>query len=263
MYRTIRVPVPVPVPVPDGPGILELVCAMAEDFFAAEPPPTWLNEARKKMDAFVSKMEGLVACVTSGGTTVPLERNTVRFIDNFSTGNRGAASAEQLLAQGYAVIFLHREHSAFPFARKRMPPAKSAKEWLQSKDTEGELEDKRSYALQASRFLALPFTTISEYLHLLRAAACALNAAGPNAIIVLAAAVSDFYIPHDQMVEHKIQSSVTTSEHVQGGLVLKLWPVPKLLGSIKHSAASWAPSAFVVGFKLETNRWAHQTSNCR
>ena len=35
-----------------------------------------------------------VVVVTSGGTTVPLERNTVRFIDNFSTGSRGARSAE-------------------------------------------------------------------------------------------------------------------------------------------------------------------------
>lgn len=32
--------------------------------------------------------------ITSGGTTIPLEKNTVRFIDNFSTGSRGATSAE-------------------------------------------------------------------------------------------------------------------------------------------------------------------------
>lgn len=30
----------------------------------------------------------------SGGTTVPLESKTVRFIDNFSVGSRGAASTE-------------------------------------------------------------------------------------------------------------------------------------------------------------------------
>ena len=35
--------------------------------------------------------------ITSGGTTVPLERNCVRFIDNFSKGTRGALSAEQFL----------------------------------------------------------------------------------------------------------------------------------------------------------------------
>lgn len=38
-----------------------------------------------------------IACVTSGGTTVPLERNCVRFIDNFSGGTRGALSAEEFL----------------------------------------------------------------------------------------------------------------------------------------------------------------------
>jgi hypothetical protein len=46
---------------------------------------------------FVGKnlLEGRpVVLVTSGGTTVPLERRTVRFIDNFSTGARGAKLAE-------------------------------------------------------------------------------------------------------------------------------------------------------------------------
>ena len=53
----------------------------------------------------------------SGGTSVPLEANTVRFIDNFSRGLRGAASAEYFLAQGYSVIFLHRRGSKEPFLR--------------------------------------------------------------------------------------------------------------------------------------------------
>ena len=35
-----------------------------------------------------------IVLITSGGTTVPLELNTVRFIDNFSSGERGAVSAE-------------------------------------------------------------------------------------------------------------------------------------------------------------------------
>jgi len=34
-----------------------------------------------------------------------------------SGGNRGAASAEHFLAQGYAVIFLGRKNSLFPFSR--------------------------------------------------------------------------------------------------------------------------------------------------
>ena len=35
-----------------------------------------------------------IVLVTSGGTAVPLEKQTVRFLDNFSTGNRGALSTE-------------------------------------------------------------------------------------------------------------------------------------------------------------------------
>ena len=35
-----------------------------------------------------------VILVTSGGTSVPLEKNTIRSIENFSTGLRGAISAE-------------------------------------------------------------------------------------------------------------------------------------------------------------------------
>ena len=52
-----------------------------------------------------------------GGTTVPLEVNTVRFVDNFSAGTRGSASAEYFLAAGYAVVFLHREKSLCPYTR--------------------------------------------------------------------------------------------------------------------------------------------------
>lgn len=35
-----------------------------------------------------------IVCITSGGTTVPLEQRCVRYIDNFSSGHRGAASTE-------------------------------------------------------------------------------------------------------------------------------------------------------------------------
>ena len=33
-------------------------------------------------------------CITSGGTTVPLEQRCVRYIDNFASGQRGAAATE-------------------------------------------------------------------------------------------------------------------------------------------------------------------------
>lgn len=56
-----------------------------------------------------------IVLVTSGGTQVKLEKNTVRSIENFSTGKRGALCAEEFLKLGYYVIFLHRDSSLLPF----------------------------------------------------------------------------------------------------------------------------------------------------
>lgn len=70
----------------------------ADAFFAANPCE--LGDLPARVASFVSRQRDAgrrVACVTSGGTTVPLERNCVRFIDNFSRGARGALSAEQFL----------------------------------------------------------------------------------------------------------------------------------------------------------------------
>jgi len=53
--------------------------------------------------------------VSSGGTSVPLEKNTVRSVENFSTGTRGARSTEYFLKRGHPVIFFHRGTSIKPF----------------------------------------------------------------------------------------------------------------------------------------------------
>lgn len=63
-------------------------------------------------------------------------------------------------------------------------------------------------------------------------------------MLYLAAAVADFYIPKDQMPEHKIQSS-------DGPLQLSLQLVPKMLEPL---VKEWVPQAYVVSFKLETNK---------
>ena len=55
--------------------------------------------------------------MTSGGTVADLEVNAVRFLDNFSTGLRGACAVEQFLKRGYAVIHLKRSGSVSPFVR--------------------------------------------------------------------------------------------------------------------------------------------------
>ena len=242
-----------------------------------------------RLSAYVSRSASRrVACVTSGGTTVPLERNTVRFIDNFSTGNRGAAMVERLLEAGYAVIFLHRKSSAFPFARALLPPAVSPEDWLLDGNAPAARERAAAaFAAHSARLLTIPFTSVSEYLALLRVVCRALRPAGRRALLCLAAAVSDFYVPADELPEHKIQSAASarapqaggemrgggggggggggdSGGGAAGGLTLQLRPVPKVLGSIKRAGgtdgfadgddAAWAPSAFVVSFKLETNR---------
>jgi phosphopantothenate-cysteine ligase len=56
--------------------------------------------------------------------------------------------------------------------------------------------------------------------------------------------VSDFYIPKNELPEHKIQSNCD-------GLTVSLKPVPKCLGKLR---AEWCPEAFIVSFKLETDK---------
>jgi len=58
-----------------------------------------------------------IALVTSGGTATDLEVRAVRYLDNFSTGQRGSVSVEEFLKRGYAVIHLWREGSAAPYSR--------------------------------------------------------------------------------------------------------------------------------------------------
>lgn len=72
---------------------------------------------------------------------------------------------------------------------------------------------------------------------------CAVQAHGRRAMLVLAAAVSDFYVPWSRLPEHKIQSA-------GGALTLDLVSVPKCLGRLCNE---WAPDAFHVSFKLETD----------
>ena len=240
--------------------------AESDAFFASAEEPESVASARLRLAEFVETHRSLrIACVTSGGTTVPLERHTVRFIDNFSTGGRGAASAEKLLEGGYAVIFIHRKTSLYPFSRKLPRGPKLLDALSGSAAAEVTAAEVRSlqaaaadaYSAHARRLLAIGFESVHEYLFLLREAALALHPIGTSAMLYLAAAVSDFYIPSSALSEHKIQSagsdtagSDTAGSTTAGGLSLTLHGGPKLLGEVKRL---WAPRAFLVSFKLETN----------
>ncbi|KAM3920797.1 phosphopantothenate--cysteine ligase [Leptodactylus fuscus] len=224
------------------------------------PPQVPVEDAAREMEAFARghHSEGRrVVLITSGGTKVPLESRTVRFLDNFSSGHRGAVSAEYFLQAGYAVIFLHRHRSMFPYSRRY-----AATNWLDvlqlhlptdgSPRVEAEqsqlpgivqiLQDYKSMK-QSGRLLPIEFSTLSDYLHLLLAAAQALSPLGSSAMFYLAAAVSDFYIPASEIPEHKIQSS-------SGPLQITMKMVPKMLSPL---VKDWAPKAFVISFKLETD----------
>lgn len=250
------------------------------DYFAANPKPASLDRNIQHAQSFIknhASQHRRVALVTSGGTTVPLENQTVRFIDNFSAGTRGATSAEYFLQAGYAVIFLHRQFSLLPYSRHYSHSTNCFLDFMTTNASgdvvvEDEYQKQMSSVLQqyekAKRektLLLLPFTTVNEYLWHLRSIAEAMQPLGANALFYLAAAVSDFFVPAERMVEHKIQSSEdfnstvaaandgakAPAAHMEGkSLVIDLDPVPKFL---KVLVDGWAPEAMIVSFKLETD----------
>jgi phosphopantothenate---cysteine ligase (ATP) len=191
----------------------------AEDFFATERPPPALQEHGQRAGEFIARHKAAgrrVVLVTSGGTTVPLEKNVVRFLDNFSAGTRGASSAEYFLSEGYAVIFMHRQHSLQPYTRHYShttnPFLDLLQEDPQSYSPAGvSVEESQAYHLlpvlraynharTGGTLLQLPFTTVTEYLFMLREMAIAMKPLGRGGLYYLAAAVSDFFIPETRTV---------------------------------------------------------------
>jgi phosphopantothenate---cysteine ligase (ATP) len=275
-------------------------CRSAEtaehDYFSENPPPKALKEHSELAKIFIdyhASAHRRVVLITSGGTTVPLERQTVRFIDNFSAGTRGATSAEYFLESGYAVIFLHRQFSLLPYSRHYSHATDCFLDFLHEGPNgsvvanEGYREKmlmvlrKYNAAKSKNLLLTLPFTTITDYLFVLRSISQLMRPLGPNGLLYLAAAVSDFFVPPQRMVEHKIQSTDATDSVVQVGpmqertspeetedeeafdnfdsfprvprskrLIIDLDPVPKFL---KNLVDGWAPEGMIISFKLETD----------
>ncbi|KAM9759064.1 phosphopantothenate--cysteine ligase [Menidia menidia] len=241
------------------PRISSIDGKLAEEFAV----PSHVDEVKEKMVSFArlhADAGRRVVLITSGGTKVPLESRTVRFLDNFSSGRRGASSAEYFIDSGYAVIFLHRHRSLYPYTRMFLSvnmldalqfragegaPANSGEVVVDQQVLPNIAKVLRRYNEVKEERLLLPieFSTLSEYLHLLKVAAQALSSLGSKAMFYLAAAVSDFYIPASDMPEHKIQSS-------DGPLQLSMKMVPKILSPL---VKDWAPQAFVISFKLETD----------
>ncbi|OLL26585.1 Phosphopantothenate--cysteine ligase CAB2 [Neolecta irregularis DAH-3] len=232
------------------------------DFFTDNKSPDSVHIWNPQITSFIATQVAKhrpMVLVTSGGTIVPLEKNTVRFLDNFSAGTRGACSAEHFIRNGYAVIFLHRQFSLLPYSRHYSHSTHCFLDFMDLEDDgAGGLrtvilaqyeEEMRSVlkeykrAKQENSLLVVSFITVTEYLFLLRDIAQCMAPLGSNALLYLAAAVSDFHLPPDKMSLHKIQS------HGGRRLVLDLEPVPKFLRKLVEH---WAPQAMIVSFKLET-----------
>ncbi|KNZ53805.1 uncharacterized protein VP01_312g4 [Puccinia sorghi] len=312
----------------------------SERYFETQSPPCNLEETVGRVRQFIhfharNYPTRRIVLITSGGTTVPLEhnvfvvvpsiffpldfssvdlfsRNSVRFLDNFSAGTRGSASAEAFIRTNqYAVIFLHRSHSLEPFSRhyphstnpfldllaiqptKQEPstelpppthqplfpilsPHLAENRRPTSSGTQPESDDvdhqlitippqhrpamvsilKAHHLVHRLNLLhTISFVTVNEYLYLLRAVAKVLGepslGLGRRAMLYLAAAVSDFFIPQQKLLddcipyqsEHKIQSG-------KGSLVIEMDAVPKVLKDVTNE---WSNQAFIVSFKLETD----------
>ena len=238
----------------------------AAQWFESNPAPKSLRTHEALVREFIdfhleASSDRRIALVTSGGTTVPLENQTVRFIDNFSAGTRGSTSAEYFLQEGYAVIFLHRQFSLLPYSRHYSHSTNCFLDFMDDPDGEvivrPEYQEKmrrvlRQYQLAKKNrmLLLLPFTTVTEYLFELRSLANLMQPLSSRALFYLAAAVSDFFIPRDRMEEHKIQS-LSDKPGTGKQLVINLDPVPKFLSKL---VSSWAPrESMIVSFKLETD----------
>lgn len=239
-----------------------------EEFSPAQCPTTFQQHKLDEFLLFVQRSRLKLAVITSGGTTVPLEQSTVRFIDNFSTGTRGALCAEKFLLTEtashslesetlYAVLFLARSSSVLPFLR-RVTPAKIKDcirldhDQLQNSviTDNALLRDLQCLESVKHRLHTISFTTVHEYLALLQLIGRRTQQLSSSVLFVLAAAVSDFYIPSQHVPQHKIQSGLKAD-----GLTLQLSLVPKCLRILRQE---WAPNALIVSFKVSLqnkNRW--------
>lgn len=100
-----------------------------------------------------------------------------------------------------------------------------------------------NYTADNNYLLQIPYFSLVDYLIYLKYVCDAVSKLQTRAIIYSSAAVSDFYLPVEDMAEHKIQSR-------DGPLTIKLKPVPKVIKIMKKV---WCSNAFVVTFKLETD----------
>lgn len=213
--------------------------AFVDDFFKkTKIDDRWrLPQIEDEVKAFVhAQLKGThsnkrrgIALVTSGATIVPFDPTDETFVDQSSQVQeyQGPACAEFLLHLGYAVIFVHREDSMQPFTRHFLKYMKNGAfmDMLHVRDDrlvlDGVNRDKQArfenivalHQAAKDRLLHISFTSVQQYLQLLKLTTQAISVAKTRAIVILAASVMDFYVPIQENAPTPRSASPPRSSH--------------------------------------------------
>lgn len=167
--------------------------------------------------------------VTGGGTAAPID--DVRVITNLSSGRFAAAISESCLARGAEVWHLHSPSAVLPLKRR-------AEFNLDAEEPAAELARlarlRDDWAAIRGRLHLAPLRrgTVGEYSESLHG----LLAAHPIDVVFLAMAVSDY---EPEPLAGKVSSD-------EAELLVRCRRTPKVIRSVRD----WAPSVYLVGFKL-------------
>ncbi|UKJ90350.1 phosphopantothenate--cysteine ligase (ATP) [Theileria orientalis] len=216
----------------------------------------------ENLEAFFTRnLEGnddyRVIVITSGGTSVNLDRYGIRYIDNFSSGRRGSEIAEFFLSRGYLVLFLSRKTAHLPFIRftnDHDNPYRLLESLKVGNDSsitvEGGSEFKElivknieGYSKYKSRLFLDYFTTLSEYQDKFTVIVHFCKRFMQNVAYCLVAAASDFKFSNDSLMMDKFSSSNTVN--------LRLEPLLKMRKIIRQISDGYPT---VCCFKMSTNR---------
>lgn len=167
--------------------------------------------------------------ITGGGTIAPVD--DVRLLTNVSSGRLAAAIAESFLDRGASVWHIHAPSALLPMKRH-------ARFHLDATDPAAELDRltrlRRRWLDVRHRLHLVPLEagTVADYADTLRATL----EGWPIDIAILTMAVSDYEPePHRGKIAYDSES-----------LLIRCRRTPKVIRSVRD----WAPSAYLVGFKL-------------
>ena len=170
--------------------------------------------------------------VTGGGTIAPVD--DVRLMTNISSGRLAAAISEAFLDRGASVWHVHTPSAQLPLWR-------FARYAIDAADPSAELDRlvrlRQRWLNQRDRLRLIPLEkgTVSDYATTLKK----VFDTQPIDVSILTMAVSDF---EPEPYVGKISSDAES-------LIVRCRPTPKVIRSVRD----WAPSSYLVGFKLLSN----------